>query len=47
VQDFYARNGFEKVRDDGTTATFRHDLADIAAPPEHITFTDDLRGDAP
>jgi FkbH-like protein len=42
VRDFYPRNGFRTLADDGTTATFRHDLAEIPAPVEHIHLIDGL-----
>jgi FkbH-like protein len=45
VCDLLPRYGFERITDDGTTATFRHDLADITARPEHIRMTEDLGGD--
>ncbi|GHH88409.1 HAD-superfamily phosphatase, subfamily IIIC:FkbH [Streptomyces sulfonofaciens] len=42
VKDFYPRGGFAQAPDaraeDGT-AVFRHDLAGIAAPPDHIHLT--------
>jgi predicted enzyme involved in methoxymalonyl-ACP biosynthesis len=44
VKDFYLRNGFTPVEADGTTATFRHDLAEIAEPPEHVRLTENLEG---
>jgi FkbH-like protein len=46
ASDFYPRNGFVPVTEDGTTITFRHDLADIAPPPDHIHLTDLGRGSA-
>jgi len=46
VREFYPRNGFHTERDDGTAATFRHGLAEIAAPPEHISLTVDLGGES-
>ncbi|MFC0440030.1 HAD family hydrolase [Kutzneria buriramensis] len=42
VREFYPRNGFSTVTDDGAEAVFRHDLVDIAAPPEHVTLTEEL-----
>ncbi|MGW8700267.1 HAD-IIIC family phosphatase [Streptomyces eurythermus] len=39
VKDFYPRNGFTTVFDDGTTATYRHDLTDLTglpAFPDHV-----------
>jgi FkbH-like protein len=39
VRDFYPRNGFTTIANDGTTATFRHDLAAIAPPPDHVRLT--------
>ncbi|MEU4526390.1 HAD-IIIC family phosphatase [Amycolatopsis sp. NPDC024027] len=47
VKDFYRRNGFRSVADDGTTVTFHHDLERIAGPPEHVTLTTDLAGATP
>lgn len=43
VKDFYPRYGFVPVADDGTTATFRHDLVDIIAPPEYVHLTESLQ----
>jgi FkbH-like protein len=43
VAKFYPRNGFTVVAEDDTSAAFRHDLADIAAVPEHIELTADFR----
>src|SRR5262249_10371210 len=40
VKEFYPRNGFTRLRDDGAAATFRHDLEEIVAPPESVTLTD-------
>ncbi len=40
VRDFYPRHGFLPVTDDGETAVFQHDLADIPAHPSHIRLTD-------
>jgi FkbH-like protein len=45
VRDFYARNGFTELGDDGTGVTFRHDLTEIAAPPEHVRLATTLQGD--
>jgi FkbH-like protein len=42
VKDFYLRNGFTAVADDGVTALFRHGLGDVPAPPEHIHLTENL-----
>jgi FkbH-like protein len=39
VAEFYPRHGFAAVAEDGDVATFRHDLAEIAPPPDHITLT--------
>ena len=46
VRDFYPDNGFVPVAEDGATITFRHDLTDIAPPPDHIHLTDLGRGSA-
>lgn len=46
VKDLYSRNGFQSVADDGVSAAFRHDLAEIVAPPGYVSLTDDLTGDA-
>lgn len=35
-KDFYPRAGFTPLADDGTIATFRHDLTDILPPPPHV-----------
>lgn len=40
VRDFYPRNGFAQVAADGTTTTYRHDLAQILAIPEHIRLAE-------
>jgi FkbH-like protein len=42
VADFYRRHGFTQVADDGTTKTFRHDLADIALVPDHVELIEEL-----
>jgi FkbH-like protein len=42
VRQFYPRNGFRTVADDGSAATFRHDLGDIAPPPPHIELITEL-----
>jgi len=42
VEDLYPRYGFTRVSDDGTTATFRHDLADIIPVPDHLTLIEDF-----
>jgi FkbH-like protein len=39
VRQFYPKNGFSIVTDDGDAATFRHDLDEITAPPSHIELT--------
>nr|WP_307665961.1 HAD-IIIC family phosphatase [Streptomyces sp. V1I1] len=46
VKDFYPGNGFrpEAEGTDGAATTFRHDLAEIAEPPEHIRLTQSLGG---
>jgi FkbH-like protein len=36
VQQFYSQHGFNTVADDGSVATFRHNLDDITPPPPHI-----------
>jgi FkbH-like protein len=41
VRDFLPSVGFATTADDGDTATFRHDLTDIAPPPEHVGLTVD------
>lgn len=38
VAEFYLRHGFTTIADDGEVATFRHNLADIAPAPDHITL---------
>jgi FkbH-like protein len=44
VADFYPRHGFGLVGDDGSTATFRHDLTDISPAPAYIRLTGRLAG---
>lgn len=44
VKDFYPRYGFLPVSDSDGSSTFRHDLADIIAIPEHLDMTTDLNG---
>jgi FkbH-like protein len=44
VKNLYPGNGFVPVLDDGTTVTFRHDLREIPAPPEHIRVAVDFGG---
>jgi FkbH-like protein len=46
VKDLYPRYGFQQVADDGTTTTYRHDLADIVPSPEHIRLTAHPEGQA-
>lgn len=43
IKDFYPGNGFTSVRDDGTTVTFRHDLAEIVSP-EHVRLSVSIGG---
>ncbi len=40
VADFYVRNGFTPVEDDGTSATFRRALDTLEDPPPHIRLTE-------
>ncbi|MCX4903845.1 hypothetical protein [Streptomyces sp. NBC_00878] len=40
VKDFYPRNGFAPVTDDGTTVTYEHDLLVLPVPPAHVHFTE-------
>ncbi|UGQ12417.1 HAD-IIIC family phosphatase [Yinghuangia sp. ASG 101] len=44
VSGFYARNGFSAVdhTDDTATRLWRHDLADIAEQPQHVSATADF-----
>ena len=42
VRQFYSRHGFSTVADDGSVATFRHDLDDIAPPPPHVELIVEL-----
>lgn len=42
VADLYPRHGFTPVADDGATATFRHDLAEIMPVPPHVQLTNGL-----
>ncbi|MFD3610827.1 hypothetical protein ACFWXA_22600 [Streptomyces atroolivaceus] len=46
VQDFYPGNGFRPAGGgtDGAPTLYRHDLAEIPAPPEHIRLTLSLGG---
>jgi FkbH-like protein len=44
VETFYPRHGFEPVAGDGTRRAFRHDLAEIPPPPEHIDLTASVEG---
>ncbi|WP_406376580.1 HAD-IIIC family phosphatase [Streptomyces sp. NBC_00647] len=46
VRDFLERGGFEVVGRDETETAFRHDLAELLAPPPHITL-DDRAGTGP
>ena len=47
VADFYVRNGFTPLADDGTSATFRHPLASFADPPAHVRLTELYDGQGP
>ncbi|QQM39633.1 HAD-IIIC family phosphatase [Streptomyces liliifuscus] len=40
VKDFYPRNGFAPVTDDGTTVTYEHGLEVLPVPPAHVHFTE-------
>lgn len=42
VRGFYPDNGFVRVAERDDALVFGHDLADIAAPPAHIQFTESL-----
>jgi predicted enzyme involved in methoxymalonyl-ACP biosynthesis len=44
VRDLYPRHGFTHHSTDGTSATFRHDLIDIIARPDHIQLTERVGG---
>ncbi|MDR7303668.1 HAD-IIIC family phosphatase [Haloactinomyces albus] len=44
VADLYARYGFESVAGDDSGTTYRHDLHDIPAVPEHLHLIEDLQG---
>jgi FkbH-like protein len=45
VADFYPRHGFKPAGSGGgETVSFRHDLLEIASPPEHIQLTVNLEG---
>lgn len=39
VAEFYVKNGFTVVSEDDNGGTYRHDLTEIAAAPEHIDLT--------
>lgn len=41
VGDFYSRHGFAVAAADDTVTTFRHELADLPQPPEHVRLTDE------
>jgi len=43
VRHFYPLNGFIEQAPDGTDLIFRHDLADIGAPPPHVRLTGGLK----
>jgi hypothetical protein len=47
VRDLYPRFGFTVVDDDGSTATFVHDLATVVAAPGHIALISELATDDP
>jgi FkbH-like protein len=40
VRQFYPQNGFEEDSDDGERVTFRHRLASVPPPPEHVNLID-------
>jgi FkbH-like protein len=42
VRDFYLRHGFAPVTDDGATVMFRHDMAQMLTPPDHVQLTESL-----
>jgi FkbH-like protein len=42
VREFYPGYGFQLVRDDGVTRTYRHDLGEIPPVPEHVRLHADL-----
>lgn len=42
VRDFYPRNGFVHVASEGPQMVFRHDLAEIPEPPQHICMVDTI-----
>ncbi|WP_405842659.1 HAD-IIIC family phosphatase [Streptomyces platensis] len=44
VRSFYPRSGFVQISDDGTETVFRHDLREIADPPDHLRLTEDFEG---
>jgi FkbH-like protein len=44
VKDFYPRYGFLPMSDSDGSSTFRHDLVDIIATPEHLDLTTELKG---
>jgi FkbH-like protein len=39
ARDFYPDHGFTQTGEEDGVRTFRHDLADVTAPPAHIRFT--------
>ncbi|WP_242884828.1 HAD-IIIC family phosphatase [Actinomadura litoris] len=44
VKDFYPRSGFVPVAEDDGGTHFRHDLAELPEPPEHVRLTTDFEG---
>ncbi len=47
VAGFYPQHGFVSATNDGTTVTFRHDLAEIPSPPVHVQLSENLGEYAP
>lgn len=45
VREFYPRCGFAPVAGDQQAVTFRHDLTDIIAVPQHVHLTECLQGE--
>jgi FkbH-like protein len=43
VSGFYPRYGFVRVPGDDAAVTFRHDLAQLITPPEHVRLTEMLK----
>lgn len=47
VEDFYTRNGFVRVGEEGPVAIFRNDLLRPLDRPEHLTLHEEFGKEAP